>query len=725
MLKTFALALLLLPQTIVYPPGAGVDSAGVTPTLPQSGVYADAIAVWTFNDPNNLGLEGNDASVGFSADFETGSSQYAERADTADLSVGPGVSWAALAWIRLESDSKYIFSKTEGATGSGDWESFYAVAGDLFCKFHDGTAQRTSQMGTLNAGVRYLVMCRYDATANEWISGIDAVLDSAATATVGDGADTTDKFYIGAQSGVTTMDGIVGPVYWYRSASGGEVPTDAQVTSLYNSSKGKLCADLSAAELVDLAACWDMTEDGGPYIDDIGSNDLTGQNTPTRAAGLTITGTGDPSLYLTEVNTPTATGGALGYAFHGDGVSDQHGTVNDASLSVTDSDNYGACFWFRATDSDALFASDKPSGGFRQFLFYTASGNLRYFVGSAADGAEVVYTINTRAFACGWHDGTSQRLQVNNGSVDTHTRITNHGSYDGTYVGTRNDLVFDLDGEVGPMMFWKGGFPDAAARTSLYNSGKGKLCADLITAEKVDLVSCWDMTENGGPYVDSIGSNDLTGINTPTRVAGLVERSDSGMSVRLNDTDGSHLISTDTSLARGDQDFTVSLWVNPYGVTGTLNLAIGQDATPDFDFIIQHVDSFLRCRKENDAGVLEAAAVANAYTLGVWRMATLRYTASSNLLECGVDDDAFTGTTLASDGMAMVGAHQFTVGYTSSEPNAAIDNLGFWPVALTDAQRTTLYNSGAGTFYAAFLDFIFNGPRFAWSQPPQVKRIES
>ncbi len=453
--------------------GFGVDVASVL-----ASVYADATAVWTFNDPTDLGNQdaGSCAScdltpqnvptatggaLGYAADFETGSSQYAERADTADLSVGAGVSWAALAWIRLESDSKYIFSKTEGATGSGDWESFYAVAGDLFCKFHDGTAQRTSQMGTLNAGVRYLVMCRYDATANEWISGIDAVLDSAATATVGDGADTTDKFYIGAQSGVTTMDGIVGPVYWYRSASGGEVPTDAQVTSLYASGKGKLCADLTAAEKVDLVACWDMSENGGPYVDSIGSNDLTGQNTPTRAAGL--------------VERSDS-----GMGFHSDDSA--YFTSSIAGLSLVQNESHTFAWWqfVEVGDGGSKTISVGKAGGLVISSFEDAcdwvdvdGGNIRAGSGGAVEGEW--------EFRVVWWDGSIKtgHLQKNNGTPETATngKATQASSVAGVEisVGSANGLK----GTVDNVAFWRRVLT-GDERTTLYNSGAGTFYAAFL-----------------------------------------------------------------------------------------------------------------------------------------------------------------------------------------------------------------------------------------------------
>ena len=477
------------------------------------------------------------------------------------------------------------------------------------------------------------------------------------------------------------------------------------------------CDQARGIQICDAAA-------GGPYADAIA---VWSFNDPADLGNQDAGSCG--SCDLTPVAAPTATGGALGYAADFDNAANQYASSTSSSLNIGATDSYGIIAWVRPDVVDNRYGI--WSGGTSADTNLQADNpNIVRFTADAVTIINGTLMAGTRTFLAAWFDNPNDLLHL----VVDETTITPVAEADAP---VQDDGVFrvglysstnDFPGAIGPVMFYKataGTLDLTTIAASVYNSGKGKTCTNLTAAEQVDLVSCWDMTENGGPYADSVGSNTLTGINTPTRVAGLVERSDSGMSVRLNDTDGSHLISTDTSLARGDQDFTVSLWVNPYGVTGTLNLAIGQDATPDFDFIIQHVDSFLRCRKENDAGVLEAAAVANAYTLGVWRMATLRYTASSNLLECGVDDDAFTGTTLASDGMAMVGAHQFTVGYTSSEPNAAIDNLGFWPVALTDAQRTTLYNSGAGTFYAAFLDFIFNGPRFAWSQSPQIRRVES
>ncbi|KKL11866.1 hypothetical protein LCGC14_2541500, partial [marine sediment metagenome] len=102
-----------------------------------------------------------------------------------------------------------------------------------------------------------------------------------------DGVDQAKDFTLAAhEGGATGSNAILSSVVFYRSASGGDALTDAVTTSLYNSTKGKLCADMSGAELTNRVGCWDMTEDGGPYVDSQGSNDLTGINTPTRDAGL-------------------------------------------------------------------------------------------------------------------------------------------------------------------------------------------------------------------------------------------------------------------------------------------------------------------------------------------------------------------------------------------------------------------------------------------------------
>jgi hypothetical protein len=57
--------------------------------------------------------------------------------------------------------------------------------------------------------------------------------------------------------------------------------------------------------------------------------------------------------------------------------------------------------------------------------------------------------------------------------------------------------------------------------------------------------------------------------------------------------------------------------------------------------------------------------------------------------------------------------------------DGAFDNAAIWNRPPAGGEIDTLWNAGAGTFYAAFWDAFFSGNpvRFAWSQMPEIRRV--
>jgi len=440
---------------------------------------------------------------------------------------------------------------------------------------------------------------------------------------------------------------------------------------------------------------------------------------------------------LTLVNTPTATGGALGYVADFEDGSNQR-AIHATGPDITDED-FGACLWV-VKDSVGInggLFGETGDASVSNWLIAVLGTNQSYMcihngadVQKCASSAAADLVVGQRYFLCGYHDAAGDKVYI----VQDDVAMTNFATGGGIQTGAQPLEVarygehdgLDTDGKIGPIWLWDGSY-DTTDFTILYNDGKGYTCADA-PALTDPAEHCWEMDEDGGPYVDSIGSLDLTGVNTPTQAVGLVEN-DQGMGVRLEGGTSSHLISSATGWARGDADLTVVMWTLLHtSAAGSTWQAVGYDASVDFDFLIGRTSSQARCGKENDAGGLEYAGphADLALNLDEWHMVTLRYTASTNLLECSVDAGSWQTKTLASDAMAMVGDHKITVGYTAGVSNAVHDNVAIWnDTVKSDADITTLYNSGAGTFYAAFMDFIFNGPRFAWSAKPEIRRIDS
>lgn len=203
----------------------------------------------------------------------------------------------------------------------------------------------------------------------------------------------------------------------------------------------------------------------------------------------------------------------------------------------------GTCIWLKAESAVATMqvGGNKSNGVAAQSDFYTQMSAVAgdtfslqtvFYdnAGGTANAAQGVksQTAGVRYFICYWWDGAGDdkvHLQVNDGAVidSAGTFATaNNGTCD-FGIGSRGDTYSTFDGVIDTTIHYEGGFPSSAVRTSMYNGGDGKTCGELTAAELTNAVACWDMTEDGGPYLDSIGSNDLTAVNTPTQVEGLIQ----------------------------------------------------------------------------------------------------------------------------------------------------------------------------------------------------------
>ncbi len=445
------------------------------------------------------------------------------------------------------------------------------------------------------------------------------------------------------------------------------------------------------------------------------------------------------SCNLTEVNTPTATGGALGYAAKFTSASSQYASVSDPAGGELDPGSgvsWGYAGWGiihtagsnKAIISKALVLA--ASGEYDNF--YVAAGgahNCRFHDGTSTklDGITPLPLVGSRFFYHCRYNATANELEAGfdatwSGSPTStagdgadQARAFTVAAHDGGGEAADldlNSIVFYRSASGGEVL------TDAMA-TSLYNSDKGKLCADMSGAELTNRVGCWDMTEAGGPYVDSQGSNDLTGVDTPTRSNGLVERSDSGMSGRVLNADGSYF--EDTSFV---VDYSTGLWVacwvnDGVGDAGSEVLWRVSDAGIEGILLSLGTNVFTGTVKA-DVSQLTGTA---AYTQGQWHLVEAWWDSSDKKLYIAVDNSttsssSATGRAPANSTRIRFG-DDFGGGVVPFE--TAFDNCAMWEKTPTTVERDALWDSGAGTFYAAFLDFIFNGPRFAWSQPPEIR----
>ena len=696
-------------------------------------IYESATAFYTFNEANDLGLEGNDAFVGNSADFEVDSTQSATRADNASLSQGSNVDFGFCVWTTPETVDTTVRNLVYKGAEYRLRISSNNKTQMLVWDDDTTTLSAASTASAPTAGARIFVCGWYLASDLKARVSVNDGTAAVGGALVDFPLDSTGAFLLPQND----YDGDLDAAVYYK----GSIPP---ITSLYNSGKGKTCAAMSGAELTNRESCWEMDEDGGPYIDGPGSNDLTGGNTPTQTAGLVIEGTGDAALYLVPTNAPVATGGALGNAAKFSTASAQYAEVtdpSDGSLDPGSGVSFGFAGWavIHTTTANKALVSKLTTGAIEgeydsYYTGETGSLTCRFHDGTSLKATALgsLPGLNSRFFFHCRHNATSNEIQVGLDAAWSGSPVSTLGD------GVNQAIDFTVAAHEGgseaanvnlnTIVFYRaaagGDALTDAVTTSLYNSGKGKTCADLTTGEKVNLSSCWSMTEDGGPYVDSIGSNDLIGFATPTRVAGLVERSDSGMSVYLDAAIDPFLRSEVDAISpqNATSGYTVAFWFNDRTTLQSTIFASNHTVGDQFS-IVGTAGEALQGTYVGGSSI--NASSTGAYALDTWHLGIVWWDPSDSKLRVQLNN----ATPVVSSGTSTVipnplNANHWNIGaIAAGNSDLFVDNFLVFHQVLTSAERDTLWDSGAGTFFVAWLDSIFNGPRFAWSQHPVIRRI--
>jgi len=708
--------LLALLLQVAYPPaeeqfpGAaslpGGSFPGGAPPAAAS-VYDDAAAIWTFNEINLLGAEGNDAFVSAAAYFTAASAQYAETSGNWSLPQHTSFTWAS--WVRPAVTNNFygIAGQDSLAGATRIWSLYQSNTGvmNFFSVDSGGAAKTATYPLCMTAGTRTLVTAVYDQSTKQGRIYCDTGQGSLFAAhTSGQRAGTGYPFYLAARKAVPSgipWDGAIGTSYYWE----GKALSQAEVTSLYASGRGYTCAELPSALQTSLASCYEMTEDGGPYADSVGSETLTGVSTPTQVTpGLVLEGTGDPDLYLTEVNVPTEMGGALGYAADHTAGTD-YSTLADSAAISGSSASQGWCAWFIPQAQGNIVLIGKDDGATeREFQLGTTDVLDRttnhYWDSTGANTNVTVsgYTQNQRHLNCSWWDSSDGKVY---GQRDGETPLASAGTItnvkdgtdplnvNGVSPGTGNANV------VSPIFRYKGSIPPA---DSIWNSGKGVQCAD---APQTNLVACWKWI--GGIFEDQIGALDMTAVNTST-VAGLVERSDSGMGIRVNDTDGSYFLSKPDWNGLNENSalgVTFAYWFNEYNSDATNGLM-----TQTWSGVVQNIGISVFAADNTQFsykganGVTTVATAGNgAYAENEWNLIFAWWDPADGFACLQVNADAVRCDTTDPSTAISGGTPNADFRISNGSVDANIDNWAIWYRVLTADERADLWAAGAGLFY--------------------------
>lgn len=445
-----------------------------------------------------------------------------------------------------------------------------------------------------------------------------------------------------------------------------------------------------------LVSYWPLDEESGVRADAVGSNDLTDNNT-------------------------------VGYVNLG-----PQGVVADFVAASSEYLDRAATIPRDGTSFTLAFWAYIPDPGAATSRWYVSQGNQTAWISKQNEvmaidvvgGGEAYATTSMAGMAAGWffivagyNSATGKSfVSVNDGAVSVSA---------GTSTGVSTDANFQLgrvsgggagtvyfDDAMGRIGLWNSVLA-ASEITSLYNSGLGKSYADLTAAEKVGLVSYWNLDEASGNRADSHGSNTLTDNNTVTSVDNTHPGFGKAASFVTANTES-------LSIAVGPIDpiTTVSMWVSlansaagdKYGQVfalkdGLFFVAFGkQDGGTTFFAAEEYSSAWYET-------VSTKSWTANASYLG-WNNLVFEVNDTAHTLTGYLNGAIWVGPISYSNPWgtgvaatkAIIGPSgiQYTgsmVGPSLSGHNPLIAHVGLWSRVLTAQERTDLYAAGAGLFY--------------------------
>ena len=211
------------------------------------------------------------------------------------------------------------------------------------------------------------------------------------------------------------------------------------------------------------------------------------------------------------------------------------------------------------------------------------------------------------------------------------------------------------------------------------------------------LVAYWKLDEESGTRVDSVGSNDLTDNNTVTYDTGKV--GNAGQFTRATTEYLSRADNADLSV--GDIDFTFAGWVYFDSVAAN-RVILSKAAVGAIEYGIwtefgAGVEKIRFIKGVGAVNVVVDADVPCPPPVDTWHFVVVWHDATDNEIAIQVDNGTIY-TTATVTGVSDGGAAFQIGGWTGigEYMDGRIDEVGFWKKVLTVAERTRLYNGGAG-----------------------------
>ncbi len=688
----------------LYNSGLGQDYRALTNPLKNN-----LISWWDMDEPsgtrndthaysglNNGTVTGATQTTGkFSNAYSfNGTSDYISVADSSSLEASGTKTVSA--WVKTSSSSdQSIASKYRDDTAEDGW-SFYLSSGTVggIVKNSIGTGVSVATSTTVNDGNWHHVAMTWDTNSGTIKIYIDGALSTTSGALSGTYSGNTRALSIGRRINLSDATNIPfnGSIDEVRIYS--RVLPLAEIARQFQGSK-PVPIDNTAS------AYYKMDEASGTVAKDASHgtnapNPLTDNNTVTQATGR------QPNAgQFTSANSEFLS------------------KADNAALSTGDIDFSIAAWVYLDSNSQGAIVSKYNTGTIEYGLFYqTGENRFILYVSSNGTGGGLGYVFannfgapstGTWYFVTAWHDSSANtiNISVNNGSANSTSHTT--GVFDGTAdfnIGASGNGTGNFwNGRIANVGFWKKVLT-SAERTSLYNTGTGKMYQDLGTDEKTSLTSYWNLNEASGTRNDAHSTNNLTDNNTVTAKPNSAYK-DSDTAAQFTVANSEYLtVADNANVSTGDVDFSASAWVYIDSKSSTRNIVskVHSATASQREFQLYHTntsDRFAFAVYDSSGGVDTVTAnTFGAPSLSTWYFVVAWHDTVNDQIGISVNgtSDTASSTRAVNDSTTAfaVGGLGDTAG---SMWDGRISNVGFWKKALSTGERASLYNGGGGKNY--------------------------
>jgi hypothetical protein len=218
-----------------------------------------------------------------------------------------------------------------------------------------------------------------------------------------------------------------------------------------------------------------------------------------------------------------------------------------------------------------------------------------------------------------------------------------------------------------------------------------------------NLLAYWELDEGSGQRNDSHGSRHLTDNNTVATGTGP----DSGTCADIEAGNFEWLDTADhADISCGDTDFTINLWVN-FETGGAFKIVAtkGYGYTTNYEWaLFTDTNSKLQFNVNNGAATVGSVSTTGAaVSTATWYMVTMWHDSVAGSNNIGIAVNAGTADTATHLTGVNDGTRSLEFGRTEGGAlyfDGKLAYAGMWRRVLSGAERTSLYNSGAGLTYA-------------------------